>query len=85
MLSYGRSVDNSNLIIRIVFRSGRVAEERGTETNVWELFADDHLGIIDHIQTIDLSSMEVAIFDVENRGAGQEVLFVSDLIPGWTH
>lgn len=73
------------LIIRIVFVSGRVVEERGGEECVWALFADDHNNLIDHIQTIDLESMAVDAYDRDNRFDGEEVIYISDLIPGWMH
>lgn len=70
------------LVLRIVFKSGRVAEERGDEMSVTALFAQDEMGLIDHIMMIDLVDGEVAIFAEENdmRYNDLEVLFSDDLI-----
>ena len=53
-------------ILRIVFRSGRVAEERGSDEMVQLLFAGDELDLIDHVMSIDLRSGEVHIYTDEN-------------------
>lgn len=70
------------LVLRIVFKSGRVAEERGTEESIEALFAHDEMQLIDYVMTIDLVDGEVAIFaDADNVSYdGLEVLFSDDLI-----
>ncbi len=68
------------LVLRIVFRSGRVAEERGTELNIAALFAQDDERLIDHIMMIDLVDGEVAIYAEENdeRFDGMDVVFSNE-------
>lgn len=70
------------LILRIVFRSGRVAEERGTELSIAALFARDEDRLIDHIMMIDLVTGEVAIYAEENdeRFDGMDVVFSNEAV-----
>ena len=69
-------------IMRIVFRSGRVVEERGQDWIVFQLFRQDTEHLIDHIMTIDMADGEVNIYtDIDdNRFDGTEVVYSNDVI-----
>ena len=69
-------------ILRIVFRSGRVVEERGTEELITLLFARDEDDLIDHIVAIDMATSEVNIYcdEGDQRFDDCEVLFSNDVI-----
>jgi hypothetical protein len=68
--------------MRIVFRSGRVVEERGQEWIVSQLFGQDTECLIDHIVTMDMSDGEVNIYtDIDdNRFDGTDVIYSNDVI-----
>ncbi|MAH29324.1 MAG: hypothetical protein CL959_01405 [Euryarchaeota archaeon] len=53
-------------ILRIVFRSGRVVEERGNDEMVQLLFAGDELDLIDHVMSIDLRTGQVHLYTDED-------------------
>ena len=69
-------------ILRIVFRSGRVAEERGSDEMVQLLFAGDELDLIDHVMAIDTTTGDVHIYADENddRFNDVAVLMTDDAI-----
>ena len=69
-------------ILRIVFRSGRVIEERGSEAMIIALFARDSENLIDHVMAIDMVSGEVNIFCDEDdpRFNNTEVLMSTDVL-----
>ena len=69
-------------ILRIVFRSGRVVEERGGEDMVVALFARDSENLIDHIMAIDMTNGDVNIFcdEDDQRFNETEVLMSSDVL-----
>ena len=71
------------MILRIVFVSGRVAEERGTELSVAALFAQAHERVIDYIVAMDLESSEVAVYadEKDERFQHLDVLFINDVLP----
>ena len=77
-----RTVTDSIQIMRIVFRSGRVVEERGQEWIVSQLFGQDTEHLIDHVMTMDMGDGEVNIYtDVDDsRFDGQEVIYSNDAI-----
>lgn len=68
--------------MRIVFRSGRVVEERGQEWMISQLFSQDEMDLIDYVITIDTVDGEVNIFtDVnDDRFDNSEVVFTGDVI-----
>jgi len=70
------------LILRIVFKSGRVVEERGSEDMVELLFAGDELDLLDHILTIDQSTGQVDVFceESDQRFNGMEVLMSNEVL-----
>lgn len=63
-------------ILRIVFVSGRVAERRGDDETVAQLFDFDELGLIDYVMSIHLPGGEIAFFteDGDQRFEGLDVL-----------
>ena len=67
-------------VLRIVFRSGRVVEERGTEVMVAGLFANDHEDLIDHIMAIEMGTNLVSIYtdEKDNRFDQETVMFTDD-------
>ena len=69
-------------IMRIVFRSGRVVEERGQEWIVSQLFGQDTDRLIDYIMTIDMRDGEINIYtDIDDeRFDGTEVIYSNDVI-----
>ena len=69
-------------ILRIVFRSGRVAEERGSDEMIQLLFAGDELDLIDHVMSIDTVSGEVHIYtdEKDDRFNDVAVLMTDDAI-----
>ena len=69
-------------ILRIVFNSGRVVEERGGEDMVLALFARDIEGLIDYIMTIDMSDGDVNIYcdEDDQRFNNTEVLMSTDVL-----
>ena len=69
-------------ILRIVFRSGRVAEERGSDEMVQLLFAGDELDLIDYVMSIELRTGEVHIYTDENdeRFNGVAVLMTNEVL-----
>ena len=69
-------------ILRIVFRSGRVVEERGGEDMINALFARDADNLLDHIMAIDMSDGEVNIYcdEDDQRFNDCEVLYSNDVI-----
>lgn len=75
-------MNDSIQIMRIVFNSGRVAEERGQEWMVSQLFFADTERLIDHIMTIDMTNGEVNIYtDIDdNRFDGAVVIYSNDVI-----
>ena len=70
------------LILRIVFKSGRIVEERGSEEMVELLFAGDELDLLDHIMTIDKSTGQVDVYceESDQRFNEMEVLMSNDAI-----
>lgn len=69
-------------ILRIVFHSGRVIEERGSEDMIVALFARDSESLIDHVMAIDMVSGEVNIFcdRDDQRFNNAEVLMSTDVL-----
>lgn len=69
-------------ILRIVFRSGRVVEERGPEELISLLFARDEDDLIDHIVAIDMATGDVNIYcdEDDQRFNDVEVLYSNDVI-----
>lgn len=69
------------LVLRIVFHSGRVVEERGTEQSIAALFAQDEQGVIDHVMVIDMVDGEVSIYaeETDTRFEDMDVMFSSDV------
>lgn len=67
-------------VLRIVFKSGRVVEERGTEAVVAGLFANDSEDLIDHIMAIEMDTNFVSIYSEENdnRFDNETVMFTND-------
>lgn len=67
-------------VLRIVFKSGRVVEERGTEMMVAGLFAQDHEDLIDHIMAMEVGTNFVSIYSDENdnRFDNETVMFTDD-------
>lgn len=72
----------STNVLRIVFRSGRVVEERGSDELIMMLFARDEENLIDHIVAIDMADGDVNIYCDENdqRFEDEEVLMSSDVL-----
>ena len=75
-------MNDSIQIMRIVFRSGRVVEERGQEWIVSQLFGQDTERLIDHIMTIDMADGDVNIYtDIDDdRFDGTDVIYSNDII-----
>jgi hypothetical protein len=75
-------VTESTNVLRIVFRSGRVVEERGSDELIMMLFARDEENLIDHIVAIDMADGDVNIYCDENdqRFEDEEVLMSSDVL-----
>jgi hypothetical protein len=75
-------VTESINVLRIVFRSGRVVEERGTEELITLLFARDEEDLIDHIMAIDMADGNVNIYcdETDQRFNDAEVLMSSDVL-----
>ena len=75
-------MNDSIQIMRIVFRSGRVVEERGQEWIVSQLFGQDTERLIDHIVTIDMTDGDVNIYtDIDDdRFDGTDVIYSNDII-----
>lgn len=71
------------MVLRIVFKSGRVAEERGTEWSVVALFEGDSEDLIDYIMALEIASTECHIYCAEedDRFENAEILFTDDLLP----
>ena len=69
-------------VLRIVFRSGRVVEERGTEVMVAGLFAQDDQDLIDHIMAMEMGTNVVSIYSDENdtRFDDETVMFTDDAV-----
>lgn len=69
-------------ILRIVFNSGRVVEERGGEDMILALFARDIEGLIDYIMAIDMSDGGVNIYcdEDDQRFNNTEVLMSTDVL-----
>lgn len=69
-------------ILRIVFNSGRVVEERGGEDMILALFARDIEGLIDYIMAIDMSDGDVNIYcdEDDQRFNDTEVLMSTDVL-----
>tara|TARA_B100001094_G_scaffold199585_1_gene193655 strand:- start:15 stop:260 length:246 start_codon:yes stop_codon:yes gene_type:complete len=75
-------VTQSVNILRIVFNSGRVVEERGGEDMIIALFARDIEGLIDYIMAIDMSDGKVNIYcdEDDQRFNNTEVLMSTDVL-----
>lgn len=54
--------NDSNLVIRIAFRSGGVSEERGDEAQVEALFAQDTALLIDYVMAYCPVTHETALW-----------------------
>lgn len=69
-------------ILRIVFNSGRVVEERGGEDMIIALFARDIEGLIDYIMAIDMSDGIVNIYcdEDDQRFNNTEILMSTDVL-----
>jgi hypothetical protein len=75
-------VTQSVNILRIVFNSGRVVEERGGEDMIIALFARDIEGLIDYIMAIDMSDGIVNIYcdEDDQRFNNTEILMSTDVL-----
>ena len=49
-------------ILRIIFRSGKIAEYRGNDETVERLFINDTDNIIDYIMSIDVITGDIGFF-----------------------
>lgn len=49
-------------VLRVVFRNGVIREERGTETDVQQLFAQDEQVLLDHVLSLNLHTGEQALW-----------------------
>ena len=68
-------------ILRIVFKSGRVAERRGDDDVVGMLYAADEAELIDYIMSIDLWSNDVAFFSREGDTRMDEEIVLTMPVP----
>ncbi len=70
------------MILRIVFKSGRVVEERGDLLMCAALYERDTDELIDYILTMEMASNEVAAVHAEgdHRFDDLEILYATDLI-----
>ena len=62
------------LVIRIVFHSGRVVEERGSEDMVQLLFEGDELDLVDYVMAIDQRTGEVFAYSDEEDTRFDDIL-----------
>lgn len=70
-----------DLVLRIVFSSGKVAEERGSEADVIALFQGDPGDLIDHILAFNVATGQPVIYGHENTSmvAAAEIITCRDL------
>ena len=68
-------------ILRIVFKSGRIAERRGDDQTVVDLYDADLDGLIDYVMSIDLWSNDISFFTREGDHRMDEEQVITIPVP----